>query len=168
MKILKRIKQISLALITLTTTLALASEEFIKARSVKGYSNYTKLNPTECTFSVEAQNWDGHISAKVYLNTDTDSLINFSIEIPQEDLPLQDGYTAQPFNNVNISYSNGVLKLTEVRDDQGYYGGHIIDTVEIPVSSDLATPHGVAKAQSTYKSLTHPIGKIDQWLECHF
>lgn len=162
-------KLVYLALSVFISNLAFATEPMIRARSFKGYSTYTKASPTECTYSLGTQKtWDGRTVAKVYLNTDQTSLINYAIEIPLEHLPLQEGYALQPYNNVTISYNNGVLTSKEVRGDQGYYGGHIIETVEIPVSPDLLVPQGIATADSIYKSLTHPIGQTDQSLECEF
>jgi hypothetical protein len=58
--------------------------------------------------------------------------------------------------------------MNELRKDQGYYGGHIIESIEIPVTNNLETPQGIAKASSIYKSLTHPFGQADMELECYF
>lgn len=159
---------LSLAIISIQSTSALANSAVFNATAVDGFSNYSKQTPTKCTFASVNVNSGGQEVVRVYLNADTTANINYAIDIPANDIPLENGYQSNPYTNITISYNNGILHAVDSRDAEMGPRAKIVETIDIPVTPDLQRPTGVATANSVFKDLFHSIGKVDQQLHCQF
>ena len=157
-----------------TATLALAFTQLamaagaldITAKSASGFNVFNKSKVTGCVYSVVPSS--DRSSVKIYVNSDSQSDVNFAFEIPASDIPLRDGYEIHPYNKTSITFKNGVLRSTAVDDDQPAGPlAQVNEVVEIAVSADLQLP-SKARGTSTLTGMLHPFGSVEKRLECKF
>ena len=106
------------------------------ANKVGGYSNYSKSSPTSCTYSVlSGRTNQGTDEVVIFLNSDKTTMINASIRLTPEQVPLQEG-TIVSRDGLIIKYKNGVLTQAK-REVSEVFFNNDYKIVELNVSADL-------------------------------
>lgn len=104
---------------------------------------------TECKYSM-GNDYSYKDQIVVYINSDRNAYVNFSIRIPKNLMPLKEGTRFESITGATVSYSRGILKSVEIENDFPISSDK--DTLEIKIDPNLMHPES-AKGLSIMRDL---------------
>ena len=157
-----------IALLVLLLCLSAYSIERYETTDAYGTYKKNQVDVVSCLYAFGEETYpSGRTVFKVYINSDAESGMNFSFELPNEiELPLQNGMEYEK-RDVTISYNDGVLRYVSNSKSDLYYGfSRDIEILEIEVDEYLQNPKRVYGHEYT-KRYTLPKVEHEE-LTCQF
>lgn len=106
------------------------------AKSTTGFSVLTNDSVKSCQYTVADVTYvNGDREIVIYLNSDRASMVNGSIHLRPDQIPLQEG-SIQSSRDVTLTYKNGVLSQKQQVSNDGPTNNDY-QLVQLKISSDL-------------------------------
>jgi hypothetical protein len=104
------------------------------ARQASGFDKLSGTNVTDCAYIVGNDGIDSRL-VTVGVNSKSAPSNNVFLRIPQDSLPLQDGFTMTDIRGYKISYNDGILSAKRKKNGEGSANEKIL--VKMEISADL-------------------------------